>query len=226
MSVEVTVDDKIFRQKMEQYKKTVGQALPQITNKGGNKYAEWSMMYVPPKNNGSWSKRINAKAYKRPILYIPQLIKDTKSKAMIAILRRQLQNKNKYAVKKQPYNSKIKWFFGKTKNELRKYTQILNRGLLKVMFGANLYKVGIPIPNAILNILNKSPNLRKYVNMNFVKMNYQVNKSCELLTSNEATVKLGYSGNHAIKEGCYRARAAMVNLMKQKVNEVTQKWNQ
>ena len=93
------------------------------------------------------------------------------------------------------------------------------------MFGANLSKIGVPIPKAILRLLNKSPNLRKHIKMNDVSMSYKVNKQAIVSTDNQAINNLGFK-QFNVKSGTRKAEKQMIKSMKKIINQVQEKWNQ
>lgn len=183
MKLEVKIDAKRLQEMAKKANKTIEQNLPKISSKGASSYADNAAMFVPPKVNGTFKKTIPNKLYKRQIKDIRKTLEKLrkfKSKAK--------KNKNEKAIKKANAihtkiinyvdalsagykymirgvkNFKPKTFYFKTKQIANKYKKITTRGLLKVMFGANLLKFN-NIPKSIQTLLDKSPDLKKFVSV-------------------------------------------------------------
>ena len=110
----------------------------------------------------------------------------------------------KFAIKGRK-NFKAKTFFFKAENIAKKYTRILNRGLLKVMFGAGLLRFN-EIPKSIKRLLDKSPNLQKLIaRLNPVFRQDRKNQSEMKLTNQAGNVSDSLT-NYAMKQGKYHAK--------------------
>ena len=82
---------------------------------------------------------------------------------------------NKYKMRfkvlytKKGVKSDTAFAYTKTLAQAKKASKIANRGLSRVMWGKDLDSIGAKIPNSILRLIRKSPNLEK-LNYNKVRM--------------------------------------------------------
>lgn len=232
MNLTVNVNTQKLQQQIKKAEQEINKNLPVITAKGANAFADNAMKYVPPKIGGAFSKTIPAKAYKRQIIDLrKQLEKLQRYKGKAK------RNKNEKAVKKaQLFQQKIikyadalsagykfaikgvqnfhkKTFFYKTKQMAKKFTRIANRGLMKIMFGAGLYTLN-EVPKSIGKLLDKSPNLKKFINqLNPIKQMNKMDES-KLTMENKAGNISQSLTNIAMRQGKYKAKKQIIKQAK------------
>ncbi len=234
MKLDVNVELKGLNKKIEQANKAIQDNLPVIIGKGATSYADNAQKYIPPKIGGGWSKSIPNKMYDRKISSIMDIIEKIKSKPkptaktegknhdFLSMIGKALKRqKMKFYIKGRLKNEKHYWF-AKTKSAARKFTRIFNRGLLKVMFGANLAE---NMPKSIQKLIQKSPNLAKFAtSLNPIK---KINKDKEatITVTNKANDITDSLSATALQVGAKYARGTIKQQAQNVVYDVVKKWN-
>lgn len=234
MKLDVTVDTKALNKKIEQANKAIQDNLPVIIGKGATSYADNAQKYIPPKINGTWSKSIPNKMYNRNVSAIKDIFQNIKNKSsskstgkgknhdFLSMLGKKLKNENMKFYVRGRLKNKIHYWFAKTKSAARKYTRIFNRGLLKVMFGANLAQNK---PKSIEKLIQKSPNLAKYaMTLNPVnKLNKE--KQASITITNKANDITNSLSSMALRIGAKYAKGTIKQQAQNVVYDVVKKWN-
>ena len=232
MKLTVNVNTQKLQQQIKKAQQEINKNLPVITAKGANAFADNAMKYVPPKIGGTFSKTIPSKAYKRQIVNIRKELerlqkirgkakrkKDEKTIKKSRLFQQKiikyadaLNAGYKYAIR-GVQNFKKKTFFYKTSQIAKKFTRIANRGLMKIMFGAGLYTLN-EVPKSIGRLLEKSPNLKKFVNQ--LNPIHQMNKKDEskLTMENKAGNISESLANIAMRQGRNKARKQIIKQAK------------
>lgn len=233
MKLDVKVELKGLDKKIEQANKAIQDNLPVIIGKGATSYADNAAKHMYPKVNGTWSKTIPNKMYNRPITSIKDVFEKIDSKGgknsgkgknhdFLSMLGKAMKNeKIKFYVKGRLKN-KVHYWLAKTKSAARKFTRIFNRGLLKVMFGANLAE---NMPKSIQKLLDKSPNLSKFaLSLNPVR---KINKDKEstITVGNQANDMSNSISARALQVGAAYARGTIKQQAQNVVYDVVKKWN-
>lgn len=234
MKLDVKVDLKLLDKKVEQANKAIQDNLPKITSKGATSYADNAQKYMPPKIGGAWSKTIPNKMYNRKISSIKDIFEKIKNKSkptgdvkgknhdFLSMLGQKLRrDKIKFYVKGRLKN-KTHYWFAKTKSAARKFTRIFNRGLIKVMFGANLAQNK---PKSIEKLLDKSPNLNKFaVSLNPINRLNKAKESTITVTNKANDITDSLSAT-ALKIGAAYARGTIKQQSQNVVHDVVKQWN-
>jgi len=115
-------------------------------------------------------------------------------------------------------------FYYKSKQEAKKYEQIANRGLMKVMFGASLTTHNF-VPKTIQKLLDKSPNLKKFApSLNPIVQRNSEDESTMQIQNRAGNLSEKFI-NGALENGRYYAIATMKKQAELCVKKVVQIWN-
>lgn len=233
MKLDAKVDLKVLDKKVEQANKAIADNLPKIIAKGATSYADNAQKYMPPKIGGTWSKTIPNKMYNRPITSIKDIFDRINSKGgkttgkgknhdFLSMLGQKFRrDKIKFYVKGRLKN-KTHYWFAKTKSAARKFTRIFNRGLLKVMFGANLAENK---PKSIEKLLEKSPNLAKFATSLNPINKINKDKIATITVTNQANDITNNLSSIALRIGAKYARGTIKQQAQNVVYDVVKKWN-
>lgn len=226
MKLEVTVDTSKLKQQVEKANKQIEKNLPMIVGKGALKYSATSAKLVPPNRN---SNIIPAKFYKRPVHKLIDLLRDKnnekkKPKKLWAELVKQGY---RYVVEGQNKKRRRKLFYYKIASLAKKAAVIVNRGLLRVMYGGNL-NVNGESPKTIQKLMDKSPNLKKLVLMlNPIKKQDRDKESLISIGNASDVLQSGLStswANKAKRQGVYQAKRQIKNQATKVVQKVIENW--
>lgn len=227
MKLEVTVDTSKLKQQVDKANKQIEKNLPMIVGKGALKYSATSAKLVPPNRN---SNIIPAKFYKRPVYKLIDLLRDKnnekkKPKKLWAELVKQGY---RYVVEGQNKKRRRKLFYYKVASLAKKAAVIVNRGLLRVMYGGNL-NVNGESPKTIKKLMDKSPNLKRLVLMLNPISKLDKDKESKITIGNASEVlQSGLSTNWAVrakKEATYQAKREIKNQSTKVVQKVIENWN-
>lgn len=158
--------------KIAKLEKTVEKSAETALKKGLVSYSEVVSRSMPPPKNGSKSRSIAARLYKREVFLIDQLYKKVKSAALKSVLVNRKINGFKYAVWVYFNRGKRKKLqFAKTEREAKtKYGRIKYRGLYKWLWGAKISAMGEVVPTMFSRLLAKSPDLAKVSDLTKIKV--------------------------------------------------------
>ena len=218
----------------KKYKENISDVL----GKMASAYAAKALEYVPPgmtsKKQRASGKKIDKKLYKRTYTYLPNAIKNKKNPVLKSDLDylhkkyfyRLLSNRKLKASHGVQYRSKGNTVFGyyfKTLRALKKWIKIKNRGLLKVLFGANLTSIRQVIPKVIENLMNKSKNLwdPKIVKLNELKY-LDNNQTLKISNKFNDTLPDKSFYSIAVRQGQKQAKKVLKKQMK-KITEKKEK---
>lgn len=205
------VDFSEFRKNCKQYEKELHKQSEQILRKCAVSFAKKASLYCPP-NMGK--KNIEKRFYTRPILYLPDEVRKHKRSEDIEELRK--GKLFKVTIKKS--GKFVKNIYSKSLRMIKKYARIRNRGLFKVMFGANLESIKELIPSSIRSLMNKSKNLLNLKNLNRITEESELNRYSKIKIDNNAYDNQSFQ-NIAVREGDKSALKTLKKLLKQKTKE-------
>ena len=181
--------------------------------KAASAFARWASVRSNP--NGGSRKMVTSqddfeKLFFRPILYLPKLVRNEIERFYPTAQDQEMLRQGYLwkVVKTRGRHWETMGYF-KTKAEAEKLAFIETRGMLRVMWGLNIDKVGGKVPKEITDILQENPNLLKWSSFNEaslvkaegVKFLELVNKAPEPLTYKEyiKNVALPYAWKAMIK---------------------------
>lgn len=164
--------------------------------------------YTPP----SMKKAVIEKKYwKRPVAFIPLLIKDGKATAKdIEMLRQGYLYKVVYT--KAGTKKGTAFAYCKKLSQTKKFAKITTRGLSRVMWGKDLHRIGAKVPTVITSIMKRSKDVAK-VNLN--KVTLKTDKEDIYVVDIENNVKnIQRYAKISLNEGYRRAQKAINKELK------------
>lgn len=233
MNIDIKVNTQSLNRKIQQANQAIQKNLPTIVSRGATSYADNAAKHMYPKVNGTWSKNIPNKMYNRKITSIKDIFEKIKSKGgkttgngknhdYLSMLGKKLKtDKLKFIVKGRLKN-KVHYWFTKTKSAAKRYTRIFNRGLLKVMFGANLAQ---NMPKSIQKLLDKSTNLKKIVAIANPITRINRDKQSTITVTNKANDINSSISTTALQIGTKYAKGTIKQQAKNVVYDVVKKLN-
>lgn len=171
----VIVDTSVLKRKIKNMQESFQKQAEDFLIDSSLKGAETASRYTPPKKDGSWSKNIKAKDYKRPVYSILYLLKNKKFKKFTKQFREKFSQGYRFFVYKDTRKNSKKWFTKTSRQAKSKYGRIKYRGLLKLMYGLSFLKQG-KLSTVFSNLLSKSPQLSK-INLNETKYQKKQNNT-------------------------------------------------
>ena len=189
-----------------------------IIRKCATSYAKKASLYVPPGDGKKklGTAKIDKKLYYRPILYLPEEVRDPKNKMKDKDLEALKSGMLFKVVFKKRNKTRVMYF--KRIRAAKKYMRIKNRGLFKVSFGSALESIGELIPSIIRSLMSKSKNLFNLTRLNKISESRQ--KDVKLTLSNEAYDNEPFA-KIAIREGDKAAAKTLKNELRKAAKEVT-----
>lgn len=165
------VDTRSLEEGMKRFEAEAKAEAKRILKKASVAYGEGAVRYVPPRVNGSWSRSIPAKLYKRHfIIPLSKYVRSDKTNSKL--FGEKLREGYRFGVKGQ-LHGKTHWWFATTLRKTVQYTRIFNRGLFKFLFGANFASIGEQTPPIFQKLLAKSPNLGKHKSLHIIELKTQ-----------------------------------------------------
>ena len=195
-----------FAKKAEQVRQIMLAETAESLKYIANVFANQAAKFTPP-NIGK--QTIEKRFYTRPYLILSRLVKKYYPKHFptpedYKQWRAGMVYKVLYTKKGKPRGTAFAYC--KTKQELKKLTRIVNRGLSKVMWGKNLGDIGANVPVALQRLMKKSPNLK---NLPYNKVRLEQNDAITAVDiENEAETSGGW-GDFSKERGYISARKAL-----------------
>lgn len=213
-----------FDYDIEEFKANIQRLIEQIKGntkeiliEASSEFAKQASKYTPPcigKNS------IEKKYYTRPILHLKTLITGGYSnfKATAEDLEQFRHNKMKYKVvnTKKGAEKDAAYGYCKTKSEAKKMAKISNRGLARILWGKSLPDIAAEIPNNIVRLMGKSPNMtdKKLSEAKYAEQNEE-----GTITINNKFKNLSSFGRLAQKHGLKKVTV----YINKKVKQITEK---
>lgn len=220
MSVEVVIKNKDAIAKLiQKVRVQLKNLIPPVLGNSIVKFAETGSKFVPPKVAGQWKKTIPAKMYKRPIFYIPSLLKKDRRNQKQYVEK--LRQGYKFVVIGYRNKKRYRWYATTLRNA-KKYTRIKYRGLMKYLFGANIASLNQGVPSIFSNLLAKSPDMSNVKSLNKVKLQSKITNNevnAESSISNEMQ-GVEFYARESLYQGKKVLKRNFKKLLQQKVNQV------
>ena len=187
----------------------------EILIQASTEFAKAAAKYTPPcigKNS------IEKRFYTRPILVLVKLVKGeypdyTATQQDIEAMKKKM----KYKVLNTKSGVKKGTAFGycKTKSEAKKMAKIANRGLARVLWGKSLTDIDAKIPNNIVRLMAKAPDMTK---KKLSVTTYSSQNEQETVTIQNKFSRLASFGKFAEKHGLKKVS----NFINKKVKQLSE----